>query len=523
MTFENYCQLVITHNQHRIKALCVSTRLSIDHFLMSFSIDSSFIRLEVLTLNRISLNRLIPLLMDLASLPRLFSFTIKTEGPVQEPNSIHRLIFALPVLQYCNMSFDWQAERFALPILPDTRNTIEHLVIDGPYNLADVSCLLSYMPQLVRLSCHRLLEESNTQSEILINLPNLTHLHLNLSMSFHQFEKLISNFYHRLEVLRISVLPVSVSDNLLASVEDGADRLNTDYLQANRWQQLISIHMPRLRFLDFECFGRVHRRNDQTYHRLINGFDSLFWITHGWVFAHQYYEFNNFTWLIFRSIHPLKYRSTEILLQRQREKTVELVRQIVISDPSMAVNYTYRLPHLTRLTLTGTHYKRNDSFISDLRCIVPLTQVTELVLVCDSFRMNQLIELLHLAFNLRLLTLLATIRCPISDEDTIRSMNHESKEDMPNRGLLTLKHVQALMRVCPRLQSLEMTVNENYLELIVRFLLLLDTSKSHRLCLLALRDAHHGMIRRLHKMIDVEKLIEQYTLEHISNTAYLWW
>jgi hypothetical protein len=433
------------------------------------------------------------------------------------------LIFALPVLQYCNTSFDWQAERFALPIFLDTNTAIQHLVIDGPYNLTDVGCLLSYMPQLVRLSCHRLLEESNTQSEISITLPNLTHLHLNLSMSFDQFQQLISNFYHRLEVLRISVLPVSGSNNVFADVEDGGDHLNTDYLHADQWQQLISIHMPRLRFFDLECFGRVHRRNDQTYHQLINGFDSFFWITRGWLFAHQYYEFNSSTWLNFHSIHPLKCRSTEIVLRRERKKDVESLRHIVISDPSMAVNYTCRLPQLTRLTLTGTHYKRSDSFISDLSCIVPLAQVTELVLLCDSFRMNQLIELLHLAFNLRILTLLASTRCPISDEDTILLMNHESNEDMPNRGLLTLKHVQALMRVCPRLQFLEMTVNENYLELIVRFLLLLDTSKSHHLCLLALRDAHHGMIRRLHKMIDVEKLIEQYTLEHISNTAYLWW
>jgi hypothetical protein len=281
--------------------------------------------------------------------------------------------------------------------------------------------------------------------------------------------------------------------------------------------------MPRLRSFDLQCFGRIRRRNYQTYHKLINGFDSLFWITRGWLFAHQYYEFNSSTWLIFYSIHPLKCRSTEISLRRQREKNVESVRQIVISDPSMAVNYTRRLPHPARLALTGTLYKRKDSFISDLSCIVPLTLLTELVLICDSFRMNQLIELLHLASNVRLLTLLPSTRCPISDEDTIRSMNYESNEDMPNRGLLTLKHVQALMKVCPHLQSLEMTVNENYLELIVRFLLLLDTSKFHRLCLLGLRDAHHGMIRRLHKIIDVEKLTEQYTVEHISNTAYLWW
>lgn len=504
VTFENYCQLVVMHNKHRIKAFCMSTRLCIDHFLMSFSIDSSFIRLEVLTLHRISSNKLIPLLKDLASLPRLFSLTITTEGQVQEPNIIHQLIFALPVLQFCNTSFDWQVERFVKPTLLYTANTLQHLAIDGPYNLDDVRYLLNHTPQLTRLSCYRLLVENNTQLNIPITLPNLTHLHLHLSMSFDQFQQLISNFYHRLEVLRISAL---------AFDEDGDDHLNTDYLHVNRWQQLISSHMPRLHFFDLQCFGKIHRRNSQTYHKLINGFDSLFWIRRGWLFAHHYYEFNSSTWLIFHSIHTLK----------QREKNVDAIREIATSDPTMAVKYTCRLPHSSRLTLTGTLYKRSYSFVSDLSCIVPLTLLTEIVLICDSFGMNQLINLLHLASNVRLLTLLTSTRCPISDEDTINSIDQESNEDMPNRGLFTLKHVQALMRVCPRLQSLEMTINENYLELIVRFLLLLDTSESHRLCLLRLRDAHYGMVRRLHKMIDVEKLIEQYTLEHISNMAYLWW
>ncbi len=93
------------------------------------------------------------------------------------------------------------------------------------------------------------------------------------------------------------------------------------------------------------------------------------------------------------------------------------------------------------------YIKKISSCIVDHSDMVPIKRLTELVLICDSFRMNQLIELLHLAPNVCLLTLLPSTCCPISAEEAISPINDGNNEETPNRGLLTLKHVQAIIRV----------------------------------------------------------------------------
>jgi hypothetical protein len=357
----------------------------------------------------------------------------------------------------------------------------------------------------------------------------------------------MSNFFHQLEVLSISSVSISndvytdlwsstvsetVSFDSSSSLSLSSWSINSfdaDYLHANRWQELIAAHIPRLRIFDFQWFGRIDDSNHdyKAYHTLIDGFHSLFWITHGWFFAHQHYQYDNSSWAIFYSVNPYRhnsqYQHPEYEACVQAEKSFESARHITISNPSTAVNYSYRLANISRLNLLGRFYKNNSSFISDLSRIIPLAQITELVLICDNLSMIQLTELLRLSFSLQSLTLMGNTRCPIIEEDeTVHSINKKNTKEIPNRGKLTLKHVQTVVEICPHLQYLEMTISENYLERIMRFLLLQNVSKTRRLCMLGIRDAHYGMIRRLHKMINVEKLIDDYSLQHISNTAYLW-
>jgi hypothetical protein len=69
-------------------------------FLSSLVIDSSFNRLEALNLQQILPDLLKPLLIKLASLPRLSLLTIHTWNRFKNLNEIYRLIFALPMLKH---------------------------------------------------------------------------------------------------------------------------------------------------------------------------------------------------------------------------------------------------------------------------------------------------------------------------------------------------------------------------------------------------------------------------------------
>ena len=139
--------------------------------------------------------------------------------------------------------------------------------------------------------------------------------------------------------------------------------------------------------------------------------------------------------------------------------------------------------------------------------------------------MNQLLNLLQNTSNIRRLKLLASFRCEMLGEDAHNRYETENRNgtEMPYRGLLAVKHVEAIMKVCPRLQSLEMNINENFLEQIVRMVLTQEISRIHQLCLLGFRDAHYGIIRRLDRILNIENLLKQYCIEYIQNTVYLWW
>jgi thioredoxin-related protein len=65
-------------------------------------------------------------------------------------------------------------------------------------------------------------------------------------------------------------------------------------------------------------------------------------------------------------------------------------------------------------------------------------------------------------------------------------------------------------------------MKEYDLELIIRFILKHNINKNSSLQLLILQNAHCAMINRLQKVIDREELIQNYSIEFIEGTAYLW-
>ena len=88
------------------------------------------------------------------------------------------------------------------------------------------------MPQLRRLSLQSLYHSWNVQTTICPTILNhLTHLSFNLdSIEFDQLEQLVISLFRSVKVLHISA--------------------NTEYIDANRWKQLILFHLPDLRVFD---------------------------------------------------------------------------------------------------------------------------------------------------------------------------------------------------------------------------------------------------------------------------------
>jgi hypothetical protein len=116
----------------------------------------------------------------------------------------------------------------------------------------------------------------------------LTHV------SFHEFELLIVDFFHQARVLRIVVQCAEF------------DGVNREYVNADRWERLISTYMSDLNVFDFQYKCPMLRNDDrpQVFETQINKFTSPFWVKHHWFFEYQHCPRSNTT--IFYSRNPYR-------------------------------------------------------------------------------------------------------------------------------------------------------------------------------------------------------------------------
>ncbi len=217
-----------------------------------------------------------------------------------------------------------------------------------------------------------------------------------------------------------------------------------------------------------------------------------------------------------------------------------------------------RFPRATRLILS----EGNPSFISDLTDLFIPKQLTELVISDEQLRLEQLLFLLHHFPTIQILTIPTSILNLSSTNRLKFTTNNLRKVTILNR--CTLEDIQILHRFCSYLQSLDIEVEKDKLELIVRFLLLRNSNRTfrdqlstrsstknllfwqqeysdcirctknqnlnsfrspcnHYLSSLCFRDVNYRMIEKLRTMIDQETLLNDYSIEYIDQKLFLWW
>jgi hypothetical protein len=294
--FKHRFTQIVTSNTSRIVSLRLLSSFSVKLFLHMFSIDLLFTRLECLFLDEIHTDNLLPLLNHLTLLPRLHYLSINVSYYVQDLNSdmdIYRLIFRLPVLNYCNVSFKHHGELVELPIAASKQehnNTLKHLTISSECEtyFDELYALLSYTPRLTHLSCHYLSEFCTIPTEVPVLIPNLTNVSLTLHhVPFDQFELFISHMCAQLKRLHIST--------------EG----DKSYLNADQWQRLILCHMSHLLTFDFQFEDCICNLDEEqgTYHSLIDRFTSQFWMEHRWYFSYEFSKICNASHIKFYSTH----------------------------------------------------------------------------------------------------------------------------------------------------------------------------------------------------------------------------
>ncbi|CAF4258220.1 unnamed protein product [Rotaria sp. Silwood2] len=263
--YRNNYKRFLRINMHKIFSMKVCLSIQTYTFFLWFTINSSLSCLESLRIYDIESIRLISFLINLASLPHLFSLSIKTSNTYENLNDIYRLIFTLSILKWCRFIFHRKNSSFSLPLaINKQQSTIEYLSIHHRCTLNEVHSIISYTSQLRRLDlCHKFEIDSNIRTILPIILSNLTDVSIHMHhVKFDEFEIFIRKVCSKLKILRVNTRSPDIA-----------------FLNAYRWEKLILQSLPQLE----EFHLRYYERGGSVYkYSIYNGgpnqFISSFWI-----------------------------------------------------------------------------------------------------------------------------------------------------------------------------------------------------------------------------------------------------
>lgn len=293
-TFEHYYNSIVLPNKSRTISLNIPNPMIIKFFHSLFSIDQSFIRLESINLGKMSVEHVTLLLTHLQTLPRLFSLSLNVDNVKESITRMFQSILLLPVLKYCRITSECEETLFSTPFIfqedEKQESVLEYLVINGVAEFDQLSVILLHTPRLVHLSCHSL-HVGSEQIQLPRSVNNLKRLFIQLdAIPFNIFESFIIQVCGNLEVLHISA------------------KYEKTYLDAKRWEQLISCQMPNLCILDFQFKSQLFDRQIQSkeYDKLIEQFNNEFWYQRKWFFASQNCRSDYGSFKFFYSVNPYR-------------------------------------------------------------------------------------------------------------------------------------------------------------------------------------------------------------------------
>ncbi|CAF4074346.1 unnamed protein product, partial [Adineta steineri] len=269
---EYRCQHVIIPNSHRIRFLHFHDESLINTFFNHYIIDSSFHRLESIRLHDIKAEKLLTILIYLKSLPRLFSLNITImDKSSYDLGNIYSLIFSLSSLKHNEVgTFGNKLPNIISHLTNNKFSMIEYMAIHNCYTLNQLNSLLHYTPQLRHLFCHGVIKsDKKFKKNLSMKLLHLKFICFEeVSVSFDEFEVFIKEIFPQLQIFRIGIFRYK------------------NYLDGNRWEQLIKEYMPQLKRFYFS-FTQDIKKDMQTNlidstDGFINQFNSPFWSERKW-------------------------------------------------------------------------------------------------------------------------------------------------------------------------------------------------------------------------------------------------
>ncbi|CAF4162606.1 unnamed protein product [Adineta steineri] len=499
-TFQRYYNDFIAPNKHRIQTLHLSNPFIIDFFVSLSEDITRCSQLQTLTLCNIEYGCRETVLAAAAYLPNLSSLSICVSSQ-SDKITIYKLIFQLPILKYCKMTFQDQG-RDSLKLLPipiNSSSIIERLVISDNYDFCDIDTILSYVPRIRYLSVRS--QNLLVMRDILgclVIFNDLTHMSIITNcLSPISTEEFVKKHSHRINVLHVS----SGWNSTCTQTWENSILSYIPYLDASELNHSASLF-----------YNRMMEIHESTYNypisRVLSAYQRFF--THEPMSKEYLHE-------IFCSIQPHRDKVFKFVpdfnmttCQCRKEPDCNSIKHIIINSTAALPNCSKYFPKITELTLHDKAIiQRKPYLMDDLRRILPLVQLTKLTMNNIFYELDIFINILQLTPNLHTVTWISIKNTP--------------------KDLLSLQESKAYQLVskqnqlCPRVQYISLGPSDRSLDATVHYLLSKINDATLHLFLLRIRGASPHWIKCWKDKIESHEVLYDYSTKVIGSSFYLWW
>lgn len=234
--------------------------------------------------------------------------------------------------------------------------------------------------------------------------------------------------------------------------------------------------------------------------------------------------------MFFRRKHYTLYQSSDgnTCLDQDRSN-LNSTQQIQIQDEKSIISCTNYFPNVIELTFKEGFSTSRTSLPTILHDIIPLKQLTQLIIQCHHFSFKKIIDLLRFTPNIHTLTFESM---PFYKDDYASIEQSESFQLISNINTIThvtfkdkctLAKLQLLVGLCPRVQHLSINTLILIVEPITRFLLDKTNPNTQHLYSLHFSRACRSWSERLDLLIKSETLLNDYKLKSTGSNLHLWW
>ncbi|CAF4868361.1 unnamed protein product [Rotaria magnacalcarata] len=213
-------------------------------------------------------------------------------------------------------------------------------------------------------------------------------------------------------------------------------------------------------------------------------------------------------------------------IQKENFNSVEhlhIASEEIVGD---CLNY---FPNVNELSIENKFKTSGDSIIATLRRMIPLRQLTKLIIKSHLFPMEDIINLLLFTPNLHTLSL----NLYILDDFNINSnrqkeicqyVSKKNKiQDLILNQRCSLNEIQFIVYLLPRLKCLKAQMERKEIGQIIRFLLSKTHNRTRNLFYLCILEVPKVCLTETKVLIESENLLHDYSIKYIDRDLHLWW